>query len=135
MATAVAVTRTKGVPVATELATTPSFPSTIISPPDWLKVEPALFIKFPLMFKVPPVTVSVPLLTNELLFKVHPTVKSPEAIVNVPPEAIVMLLTTSDAELTVTLVPEAILTASPHEGAMPLFQVEAAFQFPLAIDT
>jgi hypothetical protein len=57
----------------------------------------------PFTFKVPPLTVSVPLFVNGVLFKVHPTVKSPDETVNVPPELMVKFLETLLAEFTVTL--------------------------------
>jgi hypothetical protein len=69
-----------------------------------------------------------------VLFKVQPTVKSPDAIVNVPPVAIVRFFETLLVELTDTVFGEAIVTISPHVGTVPLFQVVVAFQLPVAIE-
>src|SRR5690606_13011888 len=98
----------------------------------WLNAEPALCLILPLTLSVPPVTVSVPLLRKTLLFAVHPTVRSPEAIVSVPPAIIVRLPETLAAELTVTLTPAPITTASVQAGTTPVLHVAGAFQLPEA---
>ena len=68
-----------------------------------MNVEPEVEDRFPFTFNVPPLTVSVPLLASGVLFKVHPTVKSPDETVNVPPELMVKFRDTFAAEFTVTL--------------------------------
>ena len=93
------------------------------------------FVIFPLTFNVPPETVKVPLLVNRLLFKVHPTVKSPDTMERVLPAVIVTFFETFPAEFTVTIVPAAIVTKSLQVGANPLFQVVVADQSPFAIET
>ena len=103
-------------------------------PPDWLKVEPELLTRFPLIFNVPPVTVNVPLLDRLLLFKVQPTVKSPDATVKVPPKNTVKVLELFVAELTVTLCPGLTETISEHVGTVPKSHVDGEFQFPEAIE-
>ena len=100
-----------------------------------MKVDPRLLIRFPLIFNVPPETVKVPLFVKVLLFKVQPTVTSPEETVKVPPEAILIPLDTLALELTVTLVPAAMVTKSVQVGNVPLFHVVVAFQSPFAIET
>ena len=124
-----------GVPEATEpVVLPPLLPSILILPALWLKVEPKAQEILPLTFKVPPLTVKVPLLVSGVLFKVQPTVKSPEETTNVPPELMVMFLETLLDELTVTVCVEAIVMLSPQVGIVPLLQVEVAFQFPEAIE-
>ena len=92
------------VPEATELVAIPaSFPSKLITPPDWLKVEPLALIIFPFTFNVPPETVKVPLLTNILLLFVQPTVTAPEATTNAPALAIESVFELLAAEFTVTV--------------------------------
>jgi hypothetical protein len=99
-----------------------------------LNIEDEPHERFPFIFKIPPVTVKVPLFVNGVLFKVHPTVKSPEAITSVAPEFMVKFLETLEAELIVTVYGDAIITISLHVGTVPLLQVDVAFQFPDAID-
>ena len=86
------------------------------------------------MFNVPPLTVKVPLFVKGVLFKVQPTVKSPDATTRVPPELTVRLLETLLAELTVTVWDVIITTLSEHVGTTLVFQVELEFQSPDAID-
>ena len=86
------------------------------------------------MFNVPPETVNVPLLAKNLLLFVQPTVKSPEVTFNVPVDAIVKFEDTIPAVLTLTTVPLPIVTKSVQVGTVPLFQIEAVFQSPLAIE-
>src|SRR5690606_6985257 len=58
--------------------------------------------------------------------------RSPEAIVSVPPAIIVRLPETLAAELTVTLTPAPITTASVQAGTTPVLHVAGAFQLPEA---
>ena len=124
-----------GVPEPTEpVVLPPLFPSILIVPPLWLNTEPKAEDKLPLMFNVPPVVVKVPLFVKGVLFKVHPTVKSPDATTRVPLELIVRLLDTLLAELTVTVCVPIITTLFEHVGTTLVFQVEPEFQLPDATD-
>jgi hypothetical protein len=106
----------------------------LISPPLWLNTEDELHDRFPFIFKVPPLTVNVPLLVNGVLFNVQPTVKSPEDTVRVPPEAMVRFFETLPDEFTVTLWLDSIETLSLHVGSIPPDHVDPEFQFPVAIE-
>ena len=86
------------------------------------------------MFNVPPETVRVPLLVKGVLFKVQPTVRSPEDTTSVPPELMVKFLETLFAELTVTVCVEAIITLSVHVGTCPPLHVATEFQSPDVAD-
>ncbi|MCY1232537.1 hypothetical protein D9M72_450340 [compost metagenome] len=112
----------------------PEFPSTLILPPLCENTEPYDVAMFPLTFTVPAVTLKTPRIFKELLLSVQPTTKSPPETDRVPPNDTVRFLHTFAAEFTVIVCPEAMLTASVQFGTFPLLQIEALFQFPLAIE-
>ena len=70
------------------------------------------------------------MLTTGLLFKVQPTVTSPEFTASVPPVLIVIFLELLAAEFTVTVCPERILTSPSQLGTELVDQVLGAFQSP-----
>ena len=125
---------TKGVPVATEFNTVPPLPSTMISPPVWLILEPAMLFKLPLIVNVPAETFKVPELFTNMLFVPQPTVKLPELISNEAKAPIVMLAAKFPEEVEVILCNGLIITASVQVGTVLLLQVDAVFQSPEATE-
>ena len=103
---------------------------TFITPAETLTFELALFVSEVVVVRLPPPTFTVPLFVSVVV-----VVKAPAFTLRVPPEFTVKVLAAWPALLTVTVWPDAIVTASADVGTVPLFQVEPVAQSPEAAET
>ena len=108
----------------------PLFPSIVIVPPLWVKLEPLVNRTFPLTFKLPPVIVKVPpeLTTNVLLNWDAIATESEFAVILRVPDILKVLLDWL-ASKSITWV-AAITTSLTEVGTAPPTHVEGEDQFP-----